>query len=141
MANEESDAENKMIDFLIAFEALCLPERDELTYRLANRVAILLGKEDAEAERTRKFMAKAYDLRSDIVHGKDVRPIKIEGKTIELNNFVQRVEGYLRESLKSFIALSKRYRNQQRVLALLDKSLIDMKSRRKLHKMLRHARA
>ena len=137
---DEGDAENKMIDFLIAFEALCLPERDELTYRLSNRVAILLGKEDVDAEKTRKFMAKAYDLRSDIVHGKDVRPIKIEGRTIALNDFIQRVEGYLRESLKSFIVLSQGYRNQQRILALLDRSLIDIKSRRKLHKMLRHTR-
>jgi len=137
---EEEDAENKMIDFFIAFEALCLPERDELTYRLSNRVAILLAEEDVDAEEIRKFMAKAYDLRSNIVHGKDVRPIKIDGKIFKLNDFVQTVEGYLRESLKSFIVLSQRYKNQQTILALLDRSLIDTKSKRKVRKMLKHTR-
>jgi len=136
---EESDVEDKTIDFLIAFEALFLPDRKgELTYRLSNRVAILLGKDDADTEKIRKFMTKAYDLRSDIVHGKDVRPIKIEEKTVPLDKFVQKVEEYLRKSLKSFIALSRTHRKQQSIMALLDKSLLNIKSRRKLRSLVTH---
>lgn len=135
---EESDAENKMIDFLIAFEALYLPESGgELTYRLSNRVAIMLGKKDAKTEKIREFMTTAYNLRSKIVHGKDVRPIKIEKMTIKIKDFAQRVEEYLRESLKSFLILSKTYRKQESIMALLDRSLFDIKSRRKLQRMLR----
>jgi hypothetical protein len=132
---DEDDFEDKIIDFLIAFEALYLLEPEELTYRLSNRVAILVGETDDDAEEIRKFMIKAYDLRSDIVHGKDVRPIKIEGKIIERNDFVKRIEEYLCVSLRLFIVLARIHRKQANVLKILDKSLIDAKSRRELRRM------
>lgn len=129
---EEVDIQDKMIDYLISFEALYLPERGELTYRLCNRVATLLGKEEKEAQEIRKIMTKAYDLRSDIVHGKDIRPIKIEGKTIELQYFASKVEEYLRRSIRFFIVLTKTHKKQQSIINLLDKALFDAKLKKKL---------
>jgi hypothetical protein len=131
---EEDDFEDKIIDFLIAFEALYLLERDELTYKLSNRVAILLGKTDADADETRKLMAKAYDLRSGIIHGKEVRPIKIEGKIIERGDFLKRVEEYLRRSLRWFITFARTYKNQDSILKTLDLSLINTRTRRLLRR-------
>ena len=130
---EEADFENKMIDYLISLEALYLPERQELTYRLSNRVATLLGKGIKETEEIRKIIAKAYDLRSDIVHGTDVRPIKIEGKTIQPSDFASKVEEYVRQSIRHFIALSKTYKKQESIVNELDKSLLNVKSRKNLH--------
>jgi len=132
---EESDAENRIIDFFVAFEALCLPERDELTYRLSNRVAIMLGKNDEEADSIREFMTKAYRLRSEIVHGGEVKPITIKGETVNVNDTAQRIEKYLRETLKFVLVLSKKYKKRERIMALLDKSLIDTKIRRQLRKL------
>lgn len=137
---EEADFENKMIDYLISLEALYLPERQELTYKLSNRVATLLGKEEKETEEIRKIVAKAYDLRSDVVHGKDVRPIKIEGKTIQPTDFASRVEEYVRKSIRSFIALSKTYKKQETLIKELDKSLLNLKLRKKLHRLTKFAR-
>ena len=136
---EEADFENKMIDYLISLEALYLPERQELTYRLSNRVATLLGKEGKETEEIRKIITKAYDLRSDIVHGKDVRPIKIEGKTFQPNDFASKVEEYVRQSVRHFIALSKTYKKQESIIDELDKSLLNVKSRKKLHRLTKFA--
>jgi len=127
---EESNHENKIIDFFVAFEALCLPEKDELAYRLSNRIAMLLGKNIEEAEKIKKFMVKAYTVRSNIVHGEEIKSITIERKEIKLGEFAQRVEQYLRESLKSFIMLSKKYKKQKSITDLLDKSLIDVKTRK-----------
>lgn len=136
---EESNVKNMIIDFLIAFEALYLEGKDELAYRLSTRAAILLGKNDVQTERIKEVMVDAYNIRSKIVHGKDVPPIKSRGKIIELHKFVQEVEEYLRESLKSFMVLAKTYRDKENVLKLFDKSLIDVKSRKKLRIMMRHA--
>lgn len=86
---EESDYENKIIDFFVAFEALCLPEKDELAYRLSSRLALLLGNSDEEAERIRKFITKAYAIRSRIVHGAEIKSISINGESIELREFAQ----------------------------------------------------
>ena len=136
---EEADFENKMIDYLISLEAIYLPERRELTYKLSNRVATLLGKEGKETEEIRKIVAKAYDLRSDIVHGTDVRPIKIEGKTIQPSDFASEVEEYVRKSIRFFIALSKTYKKQETIIKELNKSLLNVKSRKKLHRLTKFA--
>ncbi len=132
---EETDFEDKMIDYLISFEALYLQERRELTYRLSNRVAILLGKEEKETEEIKQTIKKAYDLRSVIVHGKDFRPIKIEGKTIQTRDFAFIIENYLRKSIRLFIELSKNYKKQEAIIKELDKSLLNTKIRKKLHRL------
>lgn len=127
---EESNDENKIIDFFVAFEALYLPEKGELTYRLSNRIAILLGKNDEEAEKIREFMVRAYRVRSKIVHGDEIRSVTVEGKDMTLRDFAQRVEQYLRESLITFLILSKKHKRQKNIIALLDKSMISTKTRK-----------
>jgi hypothetical protein len=134
---EEDNIENKMIDFLIAFEALYLNEMDELTYRLSLRTAVLLGRSDDETTTIREIIAKGYKLRSEIVHGKELSQIRIRGKVIALDDFVRQVENYLRKSLRSFLVLSKNYKGQEKTLGFLEKSLTDAKTRKILRKMMR----
>jgi hypothetical protein len=136
---EEDNVENKMIDFLIAFEALYLNEMDELRYKLSLRTAVLLGRSDDETTTIREIIAKGYKLRSEIVHGKELSQIRIQGKVIALNDFVRQVEDYLRKSLRSFLVLSKNYKGQEKTLDLLEKSLTDAKTRKILRKMMRTA--
>ena len=132
---EEDNAENKIIDFLIAFEALYLEEMDELSYRLSTRASMLLGEDDAEAARVKEVIVEAYRLRSKIVHGKKVPQMKVQGEIIELSEFVGHVEEYLRRSLRLFIALSKTCKTQKKILEFLDRVLIDAKSRTSLRKI------
>lgn len=80
-------------------------------------------------------MAKAYDLRSDIVHGQDAQPVKIEGRIIELKDFCSRVEEYLRKSIRFCIVLSETHKKQETIINLLDKALFDAKLKKKLHKI------
>ncbi len=85
---------------MIAFEFLYLGKEQELKYRLALRVAFLLGKDD-ERERKTIFnkMRKAYKLRSDIVHGnKQLEQSKLE-------EIVPKTEEYLRQSIREFVFL------------------------------------
>lgn len=132
---EDYYLEDKIIDYLISLEALYLPESRELTYKLSNRVAILIGKEERETEEIRQTIVKAYDLRSQIVHGKMVRPIKINGKIIQPKDFTFNIEEILRKSIRFFIELSKTYKTQKTIIKELDKSLLNVKIRKKLHRL------
>lgn len=129
---EEDDIENQIIDFFIGLEALYSMERDELAYRLSTRAAILLGENDVETERIKEFLSKGYsNIRSSIVHGKIPPTLRIKGEKTELSEFTEKVEGYLRESLKSFIFLSD-VKREEPIVRSLDRSLIDVTLRKKL---------
>ena len=78
-------------------------------------------------------MITAYNIRSSIVHGDEVKPIAIEGETIRLNEFAERVEEHLRKTLKKFLVLSKKYKKQEQILSLLDRSLINAKLQRQFY--------
>ena len=67
------------LDFIIGLEALYLTDEQELKYKFANRVAILLSNPEREDERKelQEYAEEVYKLRSKIVHGglsrKDIR--------------------------------------------------------------------
>ena len=126
------DVEDKIIDLMIAFEAMFLKknEKMELTFKLSLRTAIFLEDVDAERENLFEFMKKAYDTRSDIVHGvKTKDKIKVkrsinagEYDEYTLNEFVNKLEDIFRECLLKYI---QKYRGYP-IKKLID--LIDKKS-------------
>lgn len=91
--------EDRIIDQMIAFESLYLGDPQELTYKLALRVAFLLGKRKDQRNGIFSDMKKAYSYRSRIVHG-DNPPSRDE-----LRDIVPKAEDYLRQSLRRFLLL------------------------------------
>lgn len=89
--------ENRIVDQMISFESLYLGDSQESRYKLAMRVAFLLGKENKKA--IFDDMKKAYDARSKIVHGNE------PPNRIELKPIVLRTGAYLRGSIKKIIVL------------------------------------
>lgn len=64
------DDSDKLIDLMIAFEALYLKGvKGELAFRLAARAATHLGNNAKERTSIFDLLKKVYDLRSEIVHG------------------------------------------------------------------------
>ncbi len=98
---EELEPEDRLIDEIIAFENLLLPERDELSLRLAIRAANLLTNAVDDRRSIFAFFRKAYDVRSDIVHG-IARPttIKVDDtRSLSLGQLVEQLEDYLRRAI------------------------------------------
>lgn len=101
---DESDAEDKLIDIVIAFEALFrgggkgnLP----IGQKIAIAGSTLIAKNDEERAEIRHFLAKAYSLRSSMVHGDEIEePIVMNGEHLWLEEFVNRLEDYLRKSIR-----------------------------------------
>lgn len=112
LAYERAMPADKLIDMMIAFEALLLPEKDELALRLSIRVANLL-KNIASRQDTFKKMKKAYRLRSNAVHGGEIDDKEI-GKCVEA------IEELLRQSLCSVLKLIEQGQHLRRVIGQLD---------------------
>lgn len=105
---------------MIAAESLFLSEMDEryrgeLRFRLSTRAASLLGKTLEERLRPFKFMRRAYDARSVIVHGS--HPSKdelrgLDGESVTVSDFADALEGVVRATLHvaiDFLASGKRF--------------------------------
>jgi hypothetical protein len=124
VSNEEG-LMHQPIDLMIAFEALYLEQEQELAFKLATRVAYLIGDTTEKRAFIFQVMKAAYNLRSNEVHGGDL-PEKIKitrEKSLELSDFVIEVENILRESIKKFIDLMTKYTHKQLTEKLLDENI------------------
>lgn len=125
-AYERRYVEDKLVDYMIGFEALYLKEeeRSELSYKLSLRTAVLLGGEN-ERKTLFKFMKDAYDLRSKIVHG-STREIFKEGryKGVPLNEFVEMTGERLRQSIRKFLDMTEKYANYSSMIASIDGAIL-----------------
>jgi len=95
---ERSQVEDKMIDLMIAFEALLLNEEGSPTHKLALRFARLLGNDFEERMTLYKEMKGFYKVRSKIVHGESTQTDE---------QVVVRVEERLRSSVRAVLARVK----------------------------------
>jgi hypothetical protein len=70
-AYERARAEDKLIDYWVALEALFLKgsEQQELSYRAALRIARFLGEGAEQRVELFKTMKRSYGVRSRVVHG------------------------------------------------------------------------
>ncbi|MCK4459533.1 MAG: hypothetical protein KAU52_07410 [Methanosarcinales archaeon] len=68
-AKERETNEDKLIDYMIVFEALYLTDKAELAYRISNRVATLLGEDEQNRQEIFSNIKDSYNLRSVLVHG------------------------------------------------------------------------
>jgi len=109
-AYEEKDAEDRLIDLMIAFEALFLkgekrvPSKGKL---IAVACSVLLGKNEEKRGKIKQTLAKAYSIRNSIVHGSEYPRIESDDKgevyIDTLPDLVSQVEDYLRESIKKIL--------------------------------------
>ncbi|HWT02897.1 MAG TPA: hypothetical protein VN256_21790 [Pyrinomonadaceae bacterium] len=111
-AHERHRIEDKLIDLLIAAEALFLNDsgnetyRGELQYRLAQRAGFFLGGDPQMREKIYHHMKDAYKLRSQIVHGGKIRPLRRDdGSSVDMEEFVDSTRVYLRLSLHKMVSL------------------------------------
>lgn len=101
--------DTRLLDNVIALEALYLPGKLEKKFRLCCYMSSTLSSEEQTTEEIWAYVEKAYDLRSDIVHGsRSLDPIvkigKGENRTeIPIEIFADKIEEYTRESIKKFV--------------------------------------
>ena len=130
-AYERVNLEDKLIDYVIAFESLLLLGESEKKFKFAQRGAFLLGKEIKDPKRrynymkeAKEFLSKAYKLRSNIVHGSKrlENKTKINKKEVPKQTFIEVIEEYLRKSIKIYLKISTK-KKKEVILKDLDDSI------------------
>ncbi|HJH25591.1 MAG TPA: hypothetical protein C5S37_02200 [Methanophagales archaeon] len=102
-AHTRERPEDKLIDYMIAFEGLFKVDV-ELKFRLSLMVAAFLGGNQKEKGSVFNLMRKAYNLRSKIVHGSSYsKNIEINEEKLSFGELVSLVEELLRKSIEKSI--------------------------------------
>lgn len=112
--------QDKLLDYMIAFEALFLKgdEEQELSYRLSLRSAYFIGSTTEERKSIFEFIKNAYRVRSKTVHGDRIQD---GGANKE---FVQQIEDKLRESIKKILANKLFQQSHKDFIKGLDDSIL-----------------
>ena len=100
----EIESEDKLIDFIISFEALFLGGEKTRAQHAVIPVAcaMLLGKSENERRQIRSLLNAAYEIRNAIVHGLDYEK-KLASMKLTLPQLATDVEEVLRTSLRKLI--------------------------------------
>ncbi|HMM78413.1 MAG TPA: HEPN domain-containing protein [Pyrinomonadaceae bacterium] len=117
-AHERHDWEDKIVDLLIAAEAIFLSQSGgsgELSYRLKLNAAMFLASDARSRKQVFDDMDRAYSLRSKIVHGADYTEIKKEiekkeavglGEEYKFDQFIFRIQGYIQTAIHRMIDIA-----------------------------------
>jgi len=130
-AYERMSLEDKLIDYVIAFESLLLKGEPEKRFKFSLRGAFLLGKEKSNLrerynymKETQEYLSKAYKYRNNIVHGS--RGLKNEVKVNEIEiptqEFIEKIEDYLRKAIKIYLRIAKQ-QSKDNIIKELDASI------------------
>lgn len=120
--------EEKLIEYMIGFEALLLESESELKYRLALRAAALLGRDANDRESIRAELEAAYRQRNRIVHGnelEDPAPVgkKERKRMIPFVELVYTIEDHLRSLTRERIEGWREWR-KDRMIDELDRRIV-----------------
>jgi hypothetical protein len=104
LCDERARDDDRIVDAWIALESLLSRKSEtEIGYRVALRLAILLGRSADERKAVRKSAKVSYDLRSEIVHG--TPPAKRSTKQ-PVEEITLATEGLLRDTLRRWVRSS-----------------------------------
>jgi hypothetical protein len=116
-AHERPRLEDKIIDLMIAAEALFLSDykKDsyfgEIRYRLSLRAALFLANEPEAEKLIFRWMRAAYDLRSTLAHGGEVSRAKLpkhpDGSDVSVADFVATIQTYIRIALVKAVNIAQ----------------------------------
>lgn len=129
--------ENKLAYAIMGLEALYLKktERAELSRRLGQRAATVLKSYGKSPVKVFNILIRAYEIRSDFVHGSPLH----EEKPQEMKALLDNVLEYLRLSLLIFLILSEKV-EKERILTLIDNAMLERHALEKLEKFFANAR-
>jgi Apea-like HEPN len=113
-AAERHRHEDSLVDLMIAAESLFLNDLDrregELKFRMSLRAGWLLGQDQGSRLGVYRQFRRAYDVRSDVVHGNPLdgkRSARASGG-LDMQAFVDQVEDLLRQALRRTIEVTAR---------------------------------
>jgi hypothetical protein len=125
----KSDSVESLAYAIMGLEALYLTELSELSHRLAQRVAKIMGLLGFDPREVYKEIKDAYNIRSKFIHGASYTKREID----DASRLVNKVIKYLQLSILTFLELKHVAKKDKReAIELIDASMIDPLSEEKL---------
>ncbi len=126
--------ESRITSAITCFEALYLKakERMELSHRLSQRAAALLGLFGFIPLQVYNDLSRAYDVRSTFIHGSLTEPENHK----DVAQLAEKSLNYARISLLIFLQL-KNSTDKDKFISRIDNSLLDMNARSKLEEFVK----
>lgn len=126
--------ESRITSAMTCFEALYLKaeERMELSHRLSQRAAALLGLFDFVPLEVYNNLTRAYDVRSTFIHGSLIEAEKHK----DIAQLAEKTLNYARISLLAFLQL-KSLIDKDKFINRIDNSLLDMNAHSKLEELVK----
>lgn len=126
LAYERILPQDRLIDYMIALEALLLTreEQQELAYKLGLRGSALLGENPDTRFEVFSRLKKAYAVRSEIVHGESpAAHVRVGPTQVSFHQFVEEIASDVRSAIKKMLALTESA-NEVDVITALDGRLV-----------------
>ncbi len=122
LGDERVNDDDRLVDVWIALESLFSKpdERDEITYRIALRLATLLGESQTQRKAMWDLAKLSYGLRSSIVHG--TPPAKRKSKHEPVTKITNDTEELLRRTFRKWV--ESEYGEPKDVIARLEDHLL-----------------
>ena len=127
---------DKLIDLAISMESLYVSGPGDITLKLVNRSSTLLAKNDKEREDIWSFMKKAYNIRSGIVHGEELRNTEINGKNYTVDDIIEKLVILTQKSIVIYSELINHYDGKNKIEKIyddIDRALINKLFLKKFH--------
>lgn len=126
--------ESRITSAITCFEALYLKaeERMELSHRLSQRAAALLGLFDHVTLEVYNNLNRAYDIRSTFIHGSMIEPENHK----DIAELAQKTLNYARNSLLIFLQLKSSI-DKDNLINKIDNSLLDANAHSKLEEFVK----
>ncbi|NOJ27250.1 MAG: hypothetical protein DA330_04480, partial [Nitrososphaera sp.] len=127
---------NEQLQIKIALSVMCLEalygdNKSELSFRFKNRISKAMGILGCDAKKVYEILDKAYEIRSDYVHGD-----KFESRDVESVD-LRSILDYARISILLFLQLNNLGHDKKKFLAILDDALYDKEQDIELRKLLK----
>ncbi len=122
---EDKFSEDKITNLTMTLEFLLTRGPGEIQNKLSLRGALLLGNDEEEREYLWRLIRLCYDVRSDMVHGRQRKPNVILEKTLTDQELLKELERITRQTILAVIKLQKLGKSQKEMIAMLDISVVN----------------
>jgi hypothetical protein len=123
---EKLGDEDRLIDYMIALEALVGRESEAISYRIPLKLSTLVGTSPLERARIFEVLKRAYSLRSGLAHGLHglEESVRVQGKDVPRKDFLLEVQGYLIRCIRLFIKARDRLIDKGPLLAMAERAIV-----------------
>ena len=122
----QSEIEDNITDLMISMEAMLNNEPFEIRDKTSRRAGFFLEESGQKRIECRDFIRKCYDIRSEIVHAKKRETkIKEDERALTDSEIQNKLEQYVRKSIKKILKLQNEYGSQEQILTKIEDSIID----------------